>query len=170
MPIRKLTSDDLAAFRTLRLEMCRDHPEAFGQTPEEVAETSDEKLREWIGPSETFPEKFVLGYFESDKLLATAAFKREDTLKERHRGWIWAVYVRPDARSNSVARQLMVELIECTRQIDGLELLILVVALTQTGARTLYTSLGFFTTGLILQGFKLPDGRYVDLEEMMLRL
>lgn len=170
MPIRKLTSDDLPAFRELRIEMCRDHPEAFGQTPEEVVATSNEKLQEWVGPSESFPEKFVLGYFENQQLLATAAFKREDSIKERHRGWIWAVFVKPEARGKSVARQLMLELIEHARRIDGLELTILVVAHTQTNARTLYTSLGFFTTGLILQGFKLSDDRYVDLEEMMLRL
>ena len=91
MSIRKLTSDDLAAFRDIRLDMCRDHPEAFGQTPEEVTETSDDKLHEWIGPSDEFPQKFVLGCFENDRLLGTAAFKQEDTSKERHRGWIWSV-------------------------------------------------------------------------------
>ncbi len=150
--------------------MCRDHPEAFGQTPEEVAEMPEDKFLEWMGPSSTFPEKFVLGYIEGDQLLGTAAFKREDSFKERHRGWIWSVYVKPEARGKRVARQLMVEIIENARHMDGLELLILTVAVTQTEARTLYTSLGFYTTGLILQGYKLADGTYVDHEEMMLRL
>ncbi len=170
MSIRKLTSDDLAAFRDIRLDMCREHPEAFGQTPEEVTETPDEKLREWIGPSHDFPQMFILGFFEEERLLATAAFKREDSAKERHRGWIWGVYVSPEARGRSIARQLMVELIKEARKIEGVELLYLTVALTQTGARTLYTSLGFFTTGLIVHGLKLSDGRYVDLEEMILHL
>jgi hypothetical protein len=64
----------------------------------------------------------------------------------------------------------MQQLIDEARRIDGLEVLALTVAVTQTSARTLYTSLGFFTTGLTLHGYKLPDGRYIDEEEMMLWL
>ncbi len=170
MDLRKLTNEDSTAFRKLRVEMCRDHPEAFGQTPEEVAEMPEDKFLEWMEPSSVFPEKYVLGYFDNGVLLATVAFKREDAFKERHRGWIWSVYAKPEARGQGIARQLMAEIIENARHMDGLELLILTVAVTQTGARTLYTSLGFYTTGLILQGYKLTDGTYVDHEEMMLRL
>jgi ribosomal protein S18 acetylase RimI-like enzyme len=64
----------------------------------------------------------------------------------------------------------MQTLIDEARKMDGLEMLTLVVSLTQTEARTLYTSLGFFTTGIILHGYKLPDGSYIDHEEMMLWL
>jgi ribosomal protein S18 acetylase RimI-like enzyme len=170
MSIRKLTIEDADAFREIRKEMCRLHPEAFGQTPEEVAAMPDDKCFEWWTPSDVFPEKFVLAAFEGDRIVGTAAFKREDSAKERHRGWIWSVYVRPEARGQGLSKQLMQQLIEEARGMDGLEMLTLVVALTQTSARTLYTSLGFFTTGLILHGYKLADGSYVDHEEMMLWL
>ncbi|SYZ73182.1 hypothetical protein TRIP_C21300 [Candidatus Zixiibacteriota bacterium] len=170
MQIRKLTIDDSSAFRELRIEMCGKHPEAFGQTPDEVAEMADEKFAEWMTPKETFPENFVLGAFDGDRLLGSVAFRREDSIKEKHRGWIWSVYTRPEARGRGISRQLMLKLIEEARRMEGLEILNLVVALTQTGARTLYTSLGFFTTGLILHEYKLPDGRYIDHEEMMMWL
>jgi ribosomal protein S18 acetylase RimI-like enzyme len=170
MLIRKLTTDDLAAFREIRIEMCSAHPEAFGQTPDEVAGMPDEKLLEWMAPSEVFPEIFVLAALENDRIVGTVAFRREDSLKERHRGWIWSVYVRPEGRGRGISKQLMQLLIEEARTMAGLELLYLTVALTQIGARTLYTSLGFFTTGLNLHGYKLPDGRYIDHEEMMLWL
>ncbi len=168
MLIRKLTKDDLEGFREIREEMCREHPEAFGQTPEEVRNMAADKLLEWLLVSDTFPEKFVLGAFDDDRLLGTAAFRREDTAKERHRGWVWSVYVRPEGRGQSLARQLMDKIIEESRKMEGLEMLTLTVALSQTNARTLYTSLGFFTCGLNLHGYKLPDGRYVDLEDMTL--
>ena len=83
---------------------------------------------------------------------------------------MFCIYVRPEARGRGLSKQLMQQLIDEARKMEGLEILSLVVALTQTSARTLYTSLGFFTTGLILHGYKLPDGRYVDHEEMMLWL
>ncbi|MCX6832224.1 MAG: GNAT family N-acetyltransferase [candidate division Zixibacteria bacterium] len=170
MNIRKLTADDAAAFREIRVEMCERHPEAFGQTSEEVTAMPDDKCLEWWTPSDVFPEKFVLAAFEGDRIVGTAAFKREDSAKERHRGWIWSVYVRPEARGRRLSKQLMQQLIDEARKMEGLEILSLVVALTQTSARTLYTALGFFTTGLILHGYKLPDGRYIDHEEMMLWL
>ncbi len=170
MNMRKLTPLDMTAFREIRTEMCRNHPEAFSQTPEEVAGMSDEKLLEWMSPRDTFPESFVLAAYDGERIMGTAAFKREDSLKERHRGWIWSVYTRPEGRGKGIAKALMKHLIEEARRIEGLEMLTLVVSVTQTEARTLYTSLGFFTTGLILHGFKLPDGRYIDDEEMMLWL
>jgi hypothetical protein len=36
MLIRPLGPDDAAAFRALRVRALREHPEAFGRTPEEV--------------------------------------------------------------------------------------------------------------------------------------
>lgn len=166
MIIRKLSKEDAAAFRELRVEMCDSHPEAFGQTPEEVLATTEEKYLEWMSPSEVFPEQFVLAAFDNDLLVATVAFRREDSIKERHRGWIWSVYVRPQGRGKGISKKLMQMVIDESRKMEGLEMLTLTVAVTQTSARTLYTSLGFFTNGLNLHGYKLPDGRYVDHEEM----
>ncbi len=170
MIIRKLLKEDAAAFRELRVEMCANHPEAFGQTPEEVQSTTDEKYIEWMAPCEVFPEKYVLAALEGDRLIGTVGFRREDMTKERHRGWIWSVYVRPEGRGKGISKRLMQQVIDEARKMEGLEMLTLTVALTQTSARTLYTSLGFFTNGLNLHGYKLPDGRYVDHEEMTMWL
>ncbi len=170
MHIRKLTESDARAFREIRIEMCGSHPEAFGQTPEEVAEMPDDKFIEWMSASDVFPERFVLACFEGERIIGTVAFRRDDLHKERHRGWIWSVYVRPEGRGKGISKQLMQQVIDETSNMDGLELLALTVAVTQTGARTLYTSLGFFTNGLILHEYKLADGRYIDCEEMMLWL
>jgi ribosomal protein S18 acetylase RimI-like enzyme len=170
MEIHKLTGADISAFREIRIEMCGKHPEAFSQTAEEVVAMPDEKMLEWMALSDVFPESFVLAATEDGRVLGTAAFKREDTQKERHRGWIWSVYVKPEGRGKGIARKLMQRLIDEARKMDGLEMLTLVVALTQTEARTLYTSLGFFTTGIILHGYKLPNGSYIDHEEMILWL
>jgi GNAT superfamily N-acetyltransferase len=170
MEIRKLTSENAEAFREVRVEMCRLHPEAFGQTPEEVTEMSDERCRIWWAISDVFPEKFVLAAFEGERIVGTAAFRREELLKERHRAFIWSVYVRPEARGKGISKLLMQQIIDEARGLEGLEMLVLTVSLPQTGARTLYTELGFFTTGLVLHGYKMPDGSYVDQEEMTLWL
>jgi GNAT superfamily N-acetyltransferase len=170
MLIRKLTIDDAVAFRQLRVDMCREHPEAFSQTPEEATAMSLEKFLEWMCPRDVIPQNFILGAFDGDRLIGSVGLRRENNAKEQHRGWIWAVYVRPEGRGKGVSRLLMQTMIDEARTWDGLEVLTLNVALTQTGARTLYTSLGFFTTGLILHGYKLSDGSYIDLEDMTLWL
>ncbi len=170
MQIRNLTTADAEAFRDIRAEMCRLHPEAFHQTPEEVRGMTEEQLHDWVAPRDTFPEKFILAAFENERILATVGFRREELAKERHRGLIWSVYVRAEARGRGLSKQLMEQVITECRKMAGLEMLFLTVALTQTQARTLYTSLGFYTNGLNLHGYKLPDGRDIDLEEMTLWL
>jgi GNAT superfamily N-acetyltransferase len=170
MNIRKLTVEDSEAFREIRAEMCRLHPEAFAQTPEEVSQMPEDQCREWWAPSDVFPEKFVLAAFEGERIMGTAAFRREEMLKERHRAFVWSVYVRPEARGKGISKLLMLQIINEARQMEGIEILSLTVSLPQTSARTLYTSLGFFTTGLVLHGYKLHDGSYIDHEEMMMWL
>ena len=168
--LRKLTDSDACAYREIRVEMCSRHPEAFGQTPEEVAEMPDDKFVEFMSASDVFPERFILACFEGDRIIGTVAFRRFDLRKESHRGWIWSVYVRPEARGKGISRQLMQQVIDEARGMDGLELLTLTVTVTQANARAVYDSLGFVATGLIPQHFRLADGRYVDCEEMVLRL
>lgn len=170
MEFRKLTLDDAESFRELRMEMCRLHPEAFAQTPAEVAEMTADECSQWWALRESFPQQFVLAAFEGERLVAAAAFKREQMAKESHRAFIWSVYVRPEARGKGLSKRLLQQIIEEARKMEGLEILSLTVSIPQTAARTLYTSLGFVTTGLVLHGYKLPDGSYVDHEEMMLWL
>ena len=168
--IRKLTDSDAGAYREIRMEMCASHPEAFGQTPEEVAEMPDDKFVEFMSASDVFPERFILACFAGNRIIGTVAFRRFNLRKESHRGWIWSVYVRPEGRGKGISRQLMQQVIDEAGCMNGLELLTLTVTVTQTSARAVYGSLGFVTTGLSPQYFRLADGRYVDCEEMMLRL
>lgn len=170
MEIRKLRSDEVELFREIRVEMCKLHPEAFGPTPEEVLANSSEKMTDLAAPRDTFPQSFILGAFEKGKLIGTVAFRRDEAQKERHRAWIWAVYVRPEHRGRGISKKLMIAAIDAARNIDGLEALVLEVGAPQTGARTLYTALGFHTFGTHYGVFKLGDGRYVDHEAMVLWL
>jgi ribosomal protein S18 acetylase RimI-like enzyme len=170
MTIRKLSKNDANVFRAMRVEMCERHPEAFGQTPEEVLKMSDEKFLDWFAPSDTFPEKFVAGMFDGSTLIGTAGFRREESIKERHFGFIWTVYLRSEYRGKGLSKQIMQWVIDRCREMDGLEMVVLTVAATQVNARALYRRLGFVQVGKIPQGYHLPDGRYIDNEEMMLQL
>lgn len=170
MEYRKITADDAKAFRELRVEMCTLHPEAFGQSPEEVLSRPDDDFIKFISPSTDFPQKFVLGTFDNGKLVGSVGLFRNESAKERHRAWIWTVFVKPEYRGKGISRQLMQYTIDEARKIEGLECLVLEVGSTQTSARVLYTAVGFHTIGLDRKAYKLADGRYIDHEIMAMWL
>ncbi len=156
-------------FRNIRFEAVTLHPEAFADTPAEVMAYSEIKMRDFVGPSDDFPQKFVLGAFDGESLLGVAGFFREECEKEKHRGYVWSVYVRAQARGRGISRALMLELISQARKIDGLEILALDVSMTQTEARSLYDSLGFEVMGINRSAYKLGD-QYIDNEFRLRKL
>ncbi len=169
MDIRKLTADEAEIFRAIRVEMVSEHPEAFGHTPEEVRHMPDYELRKLIDPRDIFPEQFVLGAFDGDRLVGTVGFVRDEHEKRRHRALIWTVYVKEYYRGMGLSRALMQTLINEARRIAGLEILYLSVATTQRAARRLYETLGFTRWGIDERCYKVGD-HYADHEELVLRL
>src|SRR6478609_5041014 len=141
MELRLLTADDAEAFWHLRLEALRNDPASFADSAEEHLETTVEATRERLsrgGPARSF----VVGAFEDGKLIGTAGFFRRKNNKERHKGHIWGVYVRPESRGKGIATALMQEIIRRARELEGLEQITL-VASANLPAQRLYTVLGF---------------------------
>jgi ribosomal protein S18 acetylase RimI-like enzyme len=105
---------------------------------------------------------------QDGQLAATAGFYRYSHLKERHKGHVWGVYVRPESRGKGAAKAMMQEIIRRARQIQGLEQ-VLLVASAHLPARQLYESLGFQSYGLEPRSLKIGD-EYVDDVLMILSL
>jgi ribosomal protein S18 acetylase RimI-like enzyme len=171
MPVRLLTASDAEAWWQLRLEALRNDPASFADSSEEHQTNSLDVAREHLSGDQA--EKFVLGMFEEgmgedEKLAATAGFYRYSHLKERHKGHIWGVYVRPESRGKGIARQLMQEIIRRARIMNGLEQ-ILLVASAHLPARKLYEALGFQAYGSEPRSLKIGT-EYVDDVLMILQL
>src|SRR5260221_3884565 len=153
MEIRLLTTNDAKAWWHLRLEALQNDPASFADSAEEHQNTTVERARERLGASA--PDRnFVVGMFESGKLAGTAGFYRHQHIKERHKGNIWGVYVRPESRGKGAARALMQEIIRRAREIDGLEQ-ILLVASAHLPARKLYEAIGFEAYGVEPRSLKI---------------
>jgi ribosomal protein S18 acetylase RimI-like enzyme len=159
MDIRLLTADDAEAWWQLRLEALSNDSASFADSAEEHLTTSIESTKERLGAGDT-AINFVLGTFEDAKLTATAGFYRYSHLKERHKGHIWGVYVRPESRGKGVACALMQEIIRRARAMDGIEQL-LIVASAHLPARKLYEGLGFQAYGVEPRSLKIGT-EYVD--------
>ena len=62
-----------------------------------------------------------------------AGFVREPGLKERHKGFVWGVYLRASHRGGGVGRRMMTLLLEQARKIEGLEQINISVATASCG-------------------------------------
>ena len=98
-----------------------------------------------------------------------AGFARRQSLKGRHKGFIWGVYVDGQWRSQGIGRALVTEVIRRLRSEPGLVQVTLTVATTQAAAKRLYSSLGFRAYGCELHALKLGEV-YLDEDLMVLDL
>ncbi len=155
--IRPLTAADATAYRTLRLQALRDHPEAFGASYEdEVARSLDMTARRLDGG----PLNCVFGAFAGDDLVGTAGFIVPDrSAKSRHKGLLVGVHVAPAHRGRALGRRLVAAVIDHARA--HVVLLQAGVGVDNAPALRLYESLGFRRYGLEDKAL-LVDGAFID--------
>lgn len=151
--IRRLTSADAIAYRDIRLAGLRDSPEVFGST----FDKEDAQPLAWF--CDRLSNSQVFGAFLSTRLLGIAGFVIREGEKERHKGLLWGMYVRPDARKAGVGRLLVDAVIDFARR--RVELLQLSVVSDNEPARRLYARLGFVEYGVEKNSLK-QNGHYYD--------
>jgi RimJ/RimL family protein N-acetyltransferase len=151
--IRQLTPGDAALYRSIRLEGLKESPEAFGSTFD----------AEFTKPLAWFFDRLsgstVFGAIRDSKILGVAGFAVRLEEKEAHKGLLWGMYVRPDARGAGVARRLVEAVIAYAR--PHVELIQLSVVVGNEPARRLYARLGFVEYGIEKNSLKY-GGRYYD--------
>ena len=164
--IRELTPDDERAYYEVRLEALEAHPEAFASSAQDWRGRSPAEVRKRL---EVTDEQMMIGAFRSGRLLGIMGLYRESGAKVRHKAWVIAVYVRPEARGSGLGGQLLDHLIGRARRLEGLRQLHLGVAIGNDAARNLYESRGFREFGVERRAL-LIDGRFVDEAHMQLFL
>ena len=138
--VRCLAPSDAALFREIRLEgLCRE-PDAFSSTFEDESEQPLSFFAERLADSAVFAA------FRGAESLGIAGFFVQHGPKHRHKGMLWGMYVRPDARGAGVGAMLVEAVIEHAR--GRVELIQLRVISENGGARRLYARFGFEEYGL----------------------
>jgi RimJ/RimL family protein N-acetyltransferase len=144
---------DAILYRDIRLEALKANPEAFGSSHEfEAAQPLS-----WF--SARLADSSVLGAFRDAELVGIAGLAIPQAQKKAHKGTMWGMYVRPDARGAGIGRRLMEAVIELARHC--VELVQLTVVRDNDRARRLYASLGFQEYGAERHALK-HNGRYYD--------
>lgn len=157
--MRRLSSQDADPFRSIRLESLRQDPEAFGSTFEmELNESRKNFL-------ERFDRSTLFGGFVGTNLMAIVGFYPLEGPKIGHKGVLWGMYVRPEARGTGLATALIGSLIEHAR--EHVAQIQLTVVSSNPRARRFYQRMGFSEYGLEKKALKY-NGVYFD-EVLMVR-
>ena len=177
--IRALAAPDLGAYKTLRDEALRLHPDAFTSDHETEVRRGPESYLGRLGSSDPLGGTFLLAAFTADgQLVAAVGLEREMRAKVRHISWLIGLMVRAEHGGRGVARALVQAAIAMARGAPGLELIALSVTASSDAASQralhVYTAAGFERYGLLPRAIRLVDGagrvEYRDKAQMMLRL
>jgi ribosomal protein S18 acetylase RimI-like enzyme len=155
MQVRRLTPEDAAAYRALRLRSFRDHPEAFTTSYEELEGQSVEETVKRMSASHL---KFW-GAFDGGELLGYVGLDREARAKCRHKTKLVGMYVRPECAGRGIGRAL-VDVALADARADGLELVVLTVTDGNAKATQLYERCGFRSFGVEPHAIKVDGVAY----------
>src|SRR5712691_1017949 len=101
------------------------------------------------------------GWVDSSPLVGVAGFRVEDAVKLRHKGVLWGMYVRPEARRTGLGAALVKRVVEYARTL--VEELCLTVVASNTAACRLYSAAGFKEYGLERRALKVGSEYYDEL-------
>lgn len=143
--INTIKIENTEEFWKLRLEGFRTNPEAFGSSYEESVETPISEVEKIINDE----NNYILGAFtENHQLVGIMGFRREQRKKLNHKGTIWGVYVLKDHRRKGIANELLKELLNRTKEMEGLKQINLCVVTSNNAAVELYKKFGFQSYGV----------------------
>ena len=112
LKVRRLETSDVAAYRELRLESLKGHPEAFGSSWEYEME---KPISWWSQRLET--NAVFGGWVNRSPLVGLAGLRLQEKVKVRHKGVLVGMYVRSEARGTGLAAALVRQVIEHARTV-----------------------------------------------------
>lgn len=175
--VRRLMPADLGAYKTLRDEALRLHPEAFTSDHESQRLRTPESYLGRLGLNDPLGGSFLLGAFVpevgGERLVGSVGLERETRPKTRHISALIGMMVLPAYTRRGVGRALVLACIDEARRAQALELIVLSVTASSDRVVRLYERAGFERYGLLPRAVKLVDARgerYFDKAQMMMRI
>lgn len=172
--IARIAPADLGAYKALRDEALRLHPDAFDADIDSEQARPPESYLWRLGMSETLGGTFLLGAWDGRELIGMVGLERLPQAKLRHCAELNSMMVHPRHTGRGVGIQLLNAAISEARQAIGLEQVILRVSTSSNSAIRLYERVGFQGCGILPHAIKLVEGpgqvRYHDKLTMVLIL
>lgn len=162
MIVRPLEIDDFPSFLDIQREALVQAPEVFGSDYDWFEGLSILSKEQRYERYLNYPYQYMLGAVDdSGRIIAMIGYSGNDTSKLRHKGRIWGLYVRNDARGKGLATTLVKTVLDTAREVVGVEQVQLAVSTQNTATYGLYLRLGFTVYGTEVGAMKIGDS-YVD--------
>ena len=142
LQLRRLSTDDWAAFAALRLAALTEAPDAFGST---LAEWRDASEQRWRNRVAVAPLNLVASLDGSDVGMLSGIEEVPGTVE------VISVWVAPAARGQGVGDAMLEALLAWADDRDA-QRVVLTVTEHNVAAQRLYGRLGFVATGEVKQG------------------
>lgn len=160
--IRLCAASDAPAFRALRLEALRSHPEAFGADYATNEQFPPSFWSERLSQNISSDQQAILFAVAGDELIGMSGVRRGESPKTHHGAMIWGVYVRPGWRGHRLAERLIAACVGWARE-HQVRLVKLAVVTTNIAAIRSYARSGFAVYGVEPQAIVLADRSYDEL-------
>ncbi|MBD8903783.1 GNAT family N-acetyltransferase [Methylobacterium bullatum] len=161
--ITRLTAADAIAFRNLRLNGLREHPDAFGASWEDEAAQSEAQFSDRLESAVVFGVRSEDGT-ELDGIVGLY-FSQE--AKINHKAILWGMYVSACKRGSGIGSALLnAAIFHATTAVEEVKL---TVGTSNASAYRLYNAAGFRQYGIEQRALKVGD-RYYDEALMSLVL
>jgi RimJ/RimL family protein N-acetyltransferase len=145
--IRACLETDALAFRELRLEALRLHPDAFSA---DYATNEQAPLAFWterVSHPAADPEQTIFFAVADATLVGMCGIRRESSPKTRHGALIWGVYLRPAWRGQQIGQRMIAACLDWAER-QQVRLVKLGVMTTNAGAIRCYSQSGFTVYGV----------------------
>jgi ribosomal protein S18 acetylase RimI-like enzyme len=156
LKVCRLEAHDLESYRELRLEGLKAHPEAFASSWEYEA---DKPISWWAERMEM--NTILGGWVDNSPLVGMAGLRVQGAVKQRHKGVLWGMYVRPEARGSGLGAALVQRIVEHARTL--VEEICLTVVASNAAACRLYGKFGFKEYGLERRALKVGSDYYDEV-------
>jgi GNAT superfamily N-acetyltransferase len=142
--VRRLDRDDAEDWATLRHEALLDRPLAFGAALPDDPKSLVDFIRSRLAET---ADSVVFGAFVDRTMVGIVGIRRDSGAKERHKSFIWGMYVTAPHRGNGVGGRLLATAIQHARTEPGVEQIHISVSDVAPDALKLYEQNGFRAWG-----------------------
>ena len=165
---RRLGPDDAPAFQALRLRGLLECPSAFVASHDEEAATPLADVAQRLEPAAGRAVFGAFDAFDGDMLVGVVGLVREHYRKLAHKGFVWGMYVAPEARRQGTGAALLAHALAHAANAWRLRQVNIGANAANDAALALYRRLGFERYG-VERDFLCVDGVYHDECQMAWR-
>ena len=170
LTIRGMLEPDLLGYKALRDAMLAGHPEAFTSDAETESLRDLASYRSRLAGGAGGGTLFTLLAIDGARVVGALTCEREPRRKVQHIAHLVGMMVADTHRGRGIGRMLLAATVARLQATPGLAQVTLSVTTSNRAAVGLYESVGFTRYGRLPDAVRLPNGRKLDKDLMVLRL